>query len=190
MTPEPTQNELIRRLQARDQAALSQLYDQYSGALYGVIIRICKNEVLAQELLQEAFMKVWIKAELFDPSKGRFYTWAYRIARNTALNALRSKKDLIQNEDLGVYEDKDACEPEPDFMALRGSINKLEPHHQKAIQLVYFGGLTHKEAHEEMDVPLGTFKSYVKQALKKLRDTYRKEVFVLWMLMEIMLSHG
>jgi len=176
---------LIKRLQRRDSQALSILYDKYAPAINGVIIRICNDEVLAEELLQETFMKIWNKVGLYDPEKGRFYTWAYRIAKNTALNGIRNSKKLIQTEDLGVHTNKAATEPVSDYTSLKGSINQLDQHHQQAIELVYFKGLTHREAHEEMGVPLGTFKSYVSQALKKLRTTYQKTLIVLIGLIEM-----
>ncbi|MEB3346285.1 sigma-70 family RNA polymerase sigma factor [Aquimarina gracilis] len=179
--------ELIIRLQNKESKALSAIYDRYSGALYGVILRICKNEELAQDLLQETFLKIWEKSNQYNPEKGKFFTWAYRIAKNITLNTLRKPSKLIQNEDLGVYIDKEANEPKQNLLQLDGSLKKLEPHHQKALELVYFNGLTHREAHEEMDVPLGTFKSYIRQALKKLRETYQKELFLFWIIIEKMI---
>ncbi len=164
---------LIEALKAKKEQALSNLYDKYAGAIYGVIIRICKNEAAAQDILQDTFLTVWNKSHQYNAEKGQFYTWVYRIARNKALNSLRKSKNLIQTEDLSVYTNKieDEDKPQTDFQ-LKGAINKLETHHQRAIELVYFEGLTHQEAHKEMNVPLGTFKSYVRQALLKLRDTY------------------
>lgn len=179
--------ELIKRLQNRDSNALSIIYDRYSGAVYGVILRICKDEEQAQDLLQETFLKIWQKADQYDPAKGKFFTWSYRIARNLTLNSLRKPVKLIQNEDISVYKDEGVEETEPDTLALDGSLKKLEPHHQRALELIYFNGLTHREAHEEMDVPLGTFKSYVKQALKKLRETYQKQVLLLLVLLDTMI---
>ncbi len=179
--------ELIKRLQNQDSNALSAIYDRYSGALYGVILRICKNEEWAQDLLQETFLKIWQKSNQYDWEKGKFFTWSYRIAKNLTLNALRNPSKLIQNEDLSVYSDKELDEPEQDILELNGSLKKLEPHHQRALELVYFNGLTHREAHKEMDVPLGTFKSYIKQALKKLRETYQKELFLFWIIIEKMI---
>ncbi|TPN85213.1 RNA polymerase sigma factor [Aquimarina algicola] len=176
---------LIKRLQKQDSTALSELYDKYSGALYGIILRICKNETIAQDLLQETFLKIWQKSTTYDPKKGKFFTWSYRIAKNMALNAMRNPNTLIQNQDLSVYNNKTALDAETDVLQLNGSLKKLDPHHQKAIELVYFNGLTHREAHEEMDVPLGTFKSYIRQALKKLRETYQKEFIILWIIIEI-----
>ena len=168
------ETQLIKNLKNKDATALSALYDKYSGAIYGVIIRMCKDEGQAQNILQDTFLKVWEKANQYNPDKGRFYTWLYRIARNTTLNALRKDKDLIQNTDLSVYENE-AEAVESDFEGLNGSIKKLESHHQRAIELVYFKGYTHREAHKLMDVPLGTFKSYVRQALKQLRENYEME---------------
>ncbi len=178
----------IDRFKNRDEAALSKLYDKYSGAIYGVIIRMCRNEVVAQEILQETFMKAWDKSHLYDASKGKFYTWLYRIARNTTLNFLRKDDKLIQTEDLSVYKDEEesvAYDSEL-HIELKGALSKLEVHHQKALQLVYFNGLTHKEAHEEMGVPLGTFKSYVRQAVEKLRLVYAKELLLLICLIELL----
>lgn len=173
-----SESELILQLQNKDQRALSMVYDQYAGAVYGVILRICKDEALAQDVLQEVFMKVWDKSHQYNSKKGKFFTWIYQIARNSALNAIRNRPNLIQNEDLTVYSNKEAKEIET-YPELNGSLKTLDSHHQKAIELVYFKGLTHKEAHEEMGVPLGTFKSYVKQALRNLREKYQNEIIVL-----------
>ncbi|WP_420573318.1 RNA polymerase sigma factor [Kordia sp.] len=177
---------IIERFQNRDEAALSKLYDKYSGAIYGVIIRMCRNEETAQEILQETFMKAWDKSHLYDASKGKFYTWLYRIARNTTLNFLRKDDKLIQTDDLSVYKDEGVEENQELHIELKGALAKLDAHHQKALRLVYFNGLTHKEAHEEMGVPLGTFKSYVRQAVEKLRVLYAKELLLLICILELL----
>ncbi|MEM1257960.1 MAG: RNA polymerase sigma factor, partial [Bacteroidota bacterium] len=169
----------------KEKDALYQLYDKYSGALFGVILRICQNQELAEDVLQETFLKIWEKIDTYNPDKGKFYTWGYRIAKNRALNAVRKSDMLIQNEDLSVLKDKSETEDNIDLKTLNGALGKLEPHHQEAISLVYFRGYTHREANEEMGVPLGTFKSYVRQALQLLRESYKiGMVFVLW-LMEV-----
>lgn len=175
---------LIQQLQRKDERALSALYDKYSGALYSVIIKMTRDEALSQDLLQETFITIWNKSDQYNAEKGKFYTWSYRIAKNKVLNYLRKKDLLIQTDDLSVYKNKE--EPKTidrDFLELKGAITKLESHHKRAIDLVYFKGFTHREAHVEMDVPLGTFKSYVRQALKQLKDSYIKlGVFVLVMI--------
>lgn len=177
---------LIRRLQNKDETALSVIYDNYSRAIYGVIIRMCRDEDAAKILLQDTFMTIWEKSDSYDFERGRFYTWAYQIAKNKTLNFLRKPNKLIQIEDMGVYDGITETQTNPqDYLKLKGSIISLEPHHQKAIELVFFNGLTHREAHEEMGVPLGTFKSYISQALKMLRQSYLKVISFLMILIEV-----
>jgi RNA polymerase sigma-70 factor (ECF subfamily) len=175
-------NLLIVQIQNKDESALSKLYDDYSAALYGVILRMCKDEQHAQNLLQDTFMTIWEKAHQYDPDKGKFYTWAYRIAKNKTLNFLRQSQKLIQTEDLSV-DIIDSPLDTQEYLKLDGCINTLDHHHQRAIELVYFKGLTHREAHQEMKVPLGTFKSYINQALKKLQLKYDR--VIVWLLIFI-----
>jgi RNA polymerase sigma factor (sigma-70 family) len=178
---------LIQQLKAKDERALELLYDKYSGAIYSVILKMVKDEGKAQNLLQDTFMTVWDKAESYDDGKGRFYTWVYRIAKNKVLNVLRKSDPLIQTDDFSVYDSKDdAISIDGKYLELNGAITTLEAHHKEAIELVYFKGLTHKEAHQEMDVPLGTFKSYVRQALKQLRTTYTKTISVLLLILNVL----
>ena len=175
---------LIRDLKNKDERALALLYDKYSGAIYSVILKMIRDEGKAQNLLQDTFMTVWEKAESYDESKGRFYTWVYRIAKNKTLNVLRKTDPLIQTDDFSVYTNKeDAISIEPEYLELNGAVTTLEAHHQKAIELVYFKGLTHEEAHQEMDVPLGTFKSYMRQALRQLRETYAKSLSLILLIL-------
>lgn len=177
-------NFLIQQLKDKDERALSLLYDKYAGAIYSVIVKMVRDEGKAQNLLQDTFMTVWNKAESYDANKGRFYTWVFRIARNKTLNFLRKVEPLIQTDDFSVYDSKEeAISIDAKYLELNGAITSLEAHHKEAIELVYFKGLTHKEAHQQMDVPLGTFKSYVRQALKQLRQAYFKTLSVLLLIL-------
>lgn len=178
-------SEIIRNILNKDKNALYLVYDKYSGALFGVILRICRNQALAEDVLQETFVKIWENIGSYNADKGRFYTWAYRIAKNTALNAVRKSDKLIQNEDLSVLKNKGVTETEIDFEKLNGALSRLEPHHQEAISLVYFRGYTHREANEEMGVPLGTFKSYIRQAIQLLRKSYQVGIALLLWLMDV-----
>jgi RNA polymerase sigma factor (sigma-70 family) len=177
-------NTLIQQLKNKDERALSLLYDKYSGAIYSVILKMIRDEGKAQNLLQDTFITVWDKAESYDTNKGRFYTWVYRIAKNKTLNVLRKSDLLIQTDDFSVYDTKeDAISIDSEYLELNGAVTTLEAHHKEAIELVYFKGLTHKEAHQEMDVPLGTFKSYIRQALKQLRETYAKTLSLILLIL-------
>jgi len=184
MLPKKEDSTIIERVKQQDKAALELLYDKYAPALYGVILRMCGNRELAEDLLQESFVKIWQHIGTYDATKGKFYTWAYRIAKNLTLNSLRKKNQLIQTEDLSVYTEKEEA-PQLNTAALSGAISKLEPHHQEAITLVYFKGYTHREANLQMGVPLGTFKSYVKQALQALRKSYGKELILIPMVLQL-----
>ncbi|WP_412561371.1 RNA polymerase sigma factor [Winogradskyella sp. MIT101101] len=178
---------LIQQLKNKDEGALSLLYDKYSGAIYSIILKMIRDEGKAQNLLQDTFMTVWDKAENYDATKGRFYTWVYRIAKNKTLNVLRKNDPLIQTDDFSVYKNKEeAISIDNEYLELKGAITSLEAHHKEAIELVYFKGLTHREAHKEMNVPLGTFKSYVRQALKELRTTYSKAISVLLLILNVL----
>jgi len=175
MPSTPSDIELIEKLRQGDKAVLLALYDKYGRALYGVILKMCKKEDLAKDLLQETFLKIWEKIDQYDPDRGKFFTWSYRIAKNITLNSLRKTSPIIQTDDLSVYANRDPEDSAPkDFSQLNGTLKLLQPHHQRALTLVYFNGLTHREAHQEMNVPLGTFKSYIKQALKQMREHYGK----------------
>ncbi len=177
-------NTLIQNLKNKDERALALLYDKYSGAIYSVILKTIRDEGKAQNILQDTFITVWEKAQSYDESKGRFYTWAYRIAKNKTLNVLRKSNPLIQTDDFSVYKNKeDAISIDPEYLELNGAVTTLEQHHKEAIELVYFKGLTHREAHKEMNVPLGTFKSYIRQALKQLRETYAKTLSLMLLIL-------
>lgn len=175
----------IELLKNGNKNALYALYDKYSGALYGVVLRMCRDKELAEDLLQDIFLTIWKKIDQYDASKGKFYTWAYRIARNKTLNALRKTDSLIQNEDISVYKDIKGEEAPQEYDELNGALKKLEDHHQKVIELVYFKGYTHREAHKIMGVPLGTFKSYVRQALVQIRTNYQVVLAFLWICYEV-----
>lgn len=177
-------NALIQQLKDRDERALSLLYDKYSGAIYSVILKMIRDEGKAQNLLQDTFITVWDKAHSYNSEKGRFYTWVYRIAKNKTLNVLRKTDPLIQTDDFSVHSNKeDAISIDPEYLELNGAVTKLEAHHKEAIELVYFKGLTHREAHTEMNVPLGTFKSYIRQALKQVRESYTKTLSLILLIL-------
>ena len=177
---------IVERLQNGDEQALSLLYDKYSGAIYSILLKMTRNEVLAQDLLQETFITVWEKAPQYKPNKGSFYTWTYRIAKNKTLNSFRKQNPFIQTDDFSVYINKtDDAAVDSKFLELNGALSKLESKYKIAIELVYFKGFTHREAYKEMGVPLGTFKSYVRQALKLLRESYDTTLIIVFILTEI-----
>ena len=173
LVPEP---ELIARLKARDESALGMLYDHYSSALYGVILRIVIEKETAEDVLQESFIKIWNNATSYDESKGRLYTWLLNIARNSAIDKTRSKgfraNSTVQRIDDIVYQvDKQHHNSTPtDFIGLQKFVDGLKPEQKKLIDMLYFGGYTQSEVAEELGIPLGTIKTRVKAALTRLRE--------------------
>ena len=146
---------LIELLKEGNQKVVPLIYDKYSGALYGIIVRIVKNEEAASELLQDTFVKVWQKRELYDPSKGRLYTWMMNIARNLSLNHLQSKRvkkqEKIQSLENNVYNLKSSYKIREETMDVEDLLGKLDEKYKKVIELAYFQGYTQKRDFRETE---------------------------------------
>lgn len=171
------EEKLIRGLILQERAMLSYLYDHYGKALYGVVSRIVKDDEIAREVIQDVFLKVWNKISTYDSARGRFFTWLLNIARNEAINKIRSKeiKQSGKTEALDsyVYTSKDnSTIDKVEGIGVRELVNELGEEQQFVLNKVYFEGYTQTEIAEEYKIPLGTVKSRVRAALKKLR---RKE---------------
>ncbi len=165
--------QLVTRVVDRDKSALSELYDRYSPALYGVIVRIVQDEAVAQDVLQEAFMKIWSRMKDYKPQKGRLFTWLLRIARNAAIDKIRSKhqkqQSLMERGDVLTTAKMGASVLNIDHIGLPEIVAKLQPKYRKIIDLMYFGGYTQAEVAEELALPLGTVKTRSRKAIQELR---------------------
>jgi RNA polymerase sigma-70 factor, ECF subfamily len=167
-------NALLELLQKRDNQGFSILYDRYSTALYGIIFKIVRDEAEAENLLQDTFVKIWKNIEKYKPEKGTLFTWMLNIARNTALDFLRSKGFLQQakNQELenSVHTQIAFSEtPSIEAIGLFDLVKRLEPTYQQAIELVYCNGYTHEEAAEQLTIPLGTLKTRVRIGIRELK---------------------
>lgn len=170
-----TEEELIQALRKRNGMALNYLYDQYSAALNGVILRIVGNETIAQEVLQDTLVKVWNRIEQYDSKKGKLFTWMLNIARNQAIDKTRSR-EFKQNQksesiESVVYENRaDSSNFNTnDFIGIPEVIRQLPEEQQYVLNEIYFKGYSHAELADESGIPLGTIKTRVRNALKKLR---------------------
>jgi RNA polymerase sigma factor (sigma-70 family) len=171
---------LIEKLTQRDQQAFHWLYDQYSPALYGVVLRIVRDDDQAADLLQDIFVKIWKNLDAYDATKGRLFTWMLNIARNTAIDSLRSRKTqpatAIRTDEENVHiidRQHNTEQPNPDHIGIKEVVNQLRPERKQLIDLVYFGGYTHEEAAEELNLPLGTVKTRVRAALQELKQLFK-----------------
>lgn len=167
---------LVDLFQQDREKAIPLIYDKYSAALYGIILRIIKEEELAQEVLQDTFVRIWNKSSYYNPQKGRLFTWMMNIARNIAINTLNSKavkdKSRIQGLDNNVYNIKSSYNTKEEVVDICDILQRLDQKYKTIIELAYFEGFTQKEISEKLDIPLGTVKSSVKIAMRKLKSIY------------------
>ena len=170
------EQELVLSLKAKDQQSFSYLYDNYSGALYSIVLQVVPDKELASDVLQEVFVNIWRKIESYDPTKGRLFTWMLNVARNLAIDMVRSKayQNSQKNQSLPQreYFDKGGISTQlsVDNIGLKKIVDKLKTEHRVLIDLAYFKGYTHEEIAEIESLPLGTVKTRIRSALIQLRD--------------------
>lgn len=169
------QDFLISQLQEGNEKAFEKIYQLYSKSIFGVIFTIIKDEELAEEILQDVFLKVWEKAPSYEASKGRFFTWILNIARNASIDHLRSKnyKDLqknVENETfVDLIESRQTFADQTEAIRIQKYIKLLEPLCRNIIELLFFKGYTQQESAKALEMPLGTLKTRNRMCIKKLR---------------------
>jgi len=177
-TDEPN---LIKHLLHRDERAFRWLYARYSVTLLVHIHKVVRDREQAQDLLQEVFIKIWQHLNRFDAGKGRLFTWMSNIARNTAIDAVRSGKTKGQpsgGQLLSIDDDTRYVVEQQywvaainvDHIGLHRLIDRLQPKHQQLVKMLYLDGYTQLEAATELAVPVGTVKSRLRVALRLLRS--------------------
>ena len=170
-----TEENLVKDLQADSREAFEYLYEHYSRALYGVIFRIVKDDEIAEDLLQEVFVKIHQNLASYSPKKGRIYTWMLNVARNAAIDKIRSKsygkKMKTQSMENSVHAVSQSHQVETfvDHIGLEAELKKLTDHQRFLIRKIYFEGYTQADLAEELDIPLGTVKTRIRKAILDLR---------------------
>ena len=171
--------ELIRRINARDQQALSAFYTQFGSLVYGLALRIMQNNTLAEEVTQDTFLKVWNQAHRWDAERGSVVTWLMTITRYTAIDRLRKEKSpwtAIDLDDVLEFMGKDSPFDDPawhDGRLIRSLIQQLPADQQQAVEMAFFGAMSHAEMAEQLQIPLGTVKSRVRRGLQTLRELWQ-----------------
>ncbi|PSR56906.1 RNA polymerase subunit sigma-70 [Adhaeribacter arboris] len=167
-----SEEELVARLRVPEDAAVAQLYDMYSAALYGVILRIVKDTEVAEDVLQECFVKIWSSFSSYDASKGKLFTWLINIARNLAIDKIRSRQYRVgsktQTLDKSQQYTADSTGFRPEHIGVKELTEKLNPDQKKVIDMMYFDGFTQSEVAEVLEIPLGTVKTRARAAIKAL----------------------
>ncbi len=165
----------IQLLKAKDVKAFEELYDKYSGALYNVVLRITNHTEVAQDVLQEGFLKIWRNIDTFDESKASIFTWMLNICRNTAIDANRKaqvRPSVVIDTDSEYIQDLNSTKTNTDLIGVKNALKYLSTEQSHAIQAVYFSGLTHDEAAQALQIPLGTLKTRVRNGLSTLKKVF------------------
>ena len=182
---EPSDEQLMTNLDGPGvEAALSKLYDRYSRTVFGVGLRILGDRSMAEELVQEVFLKVWRSSRTFDPSRGSFSTWLYRVTRSVAVDLYRKRAHRVRpvpegDSHIATARDSSAGPQEvvdESWLSWRVSraLEMLDAAHREVIDLAYFGGLSQREISEQTGVPLGTVKTRIRLGLIRLRELLKE----------------
>jgi RNA polymerase sigma factor (sigma-70 family) len=168
-----TEAELLEGLQSHDEQAFSYLYDRYSKALFSIILQIIPQQEIAEDVLQEVFLKIWRNIKLYEASKGRLYTWMLNIARNGAIDRTRSKEFNNRSKttelEETVYDNRQTVEAGIDDVGLKKTLGNLPEESRKLLELAYFQGYTQEEISKILNIPLGTVKTRIRATIIQLR---------------------
>ncbi len=169
-----SEQELVVLLAEQNNDAFNYLYDHYSGALFTIINQIVPDKDLASDVLQEVFVNIWRKINTYDASKGRLFTWMLNIARNAAIDKIRSKgyRDNQRNQPILETENSAVAmssNPTVSDVGLKKVLTTLNEESRKLIDLSYFQGFTHEEIAKLLGIPLGTVKTRIRTAIIQLR---------------------
>lgn len=173
---------LLGKISLKDEKSFAELYDRYSRIIFSLALKIVKNREDAEEILQNVFLQIWDKAASFDSQKGNVYAWIVTMTRNKSIDKIRSKdyksdsKNIDLNERL-VYNvkffgnltiDSASASERTDFV--KNALGQLSAEQKSIIDLAFFNGLTQSEISSELNLPLGTVKTRMRQAMIKLKD--------------------
>jgi RNA polymerase sigma-70 factor (ECF subfamily) len=178
---ELSDEELMARVAARDSAAFGLLYDRHAAVVLGIAVKIVGDRAVGEEVLQEAFWRLWTQAATFDPAKGPLRAWLFSIARRQALDVLRrqSVRPAAARDDSEARRLETAPAPDDDVplaaeqaiaaAQLRGALSELSAEQKRVLELAYFGGLTRQEIAQVTGTPLGTVHTRARLGLQALR---------------------
>jgi len=180
-TTEESQAQLLRRIAAEDREALGEFYDQVARPLFSVAVRMLGNPQEAEEVIQDVFVQIWNKAQMFNAEIGQPFHWTLGILRNRCIDRLRARqrraKVIVELEEGQEFNAAAEAVPvakslgQDELSAIRSAVEKLPGDQRQAIELAFFGGLTHPEIADELQEPLGTVKARIRRGMLKLRDT-------------------
>jgi len=188
-----TEHQIVDMLHQNDRKVIAIIYDKYAPALYGVVLRIVRSEQIAEDVMQDAFLKIWKNGKQYNRSKGTLFTWLLNIARNTAIDKTRSAH-FRRNEKNQIVDDfvsnKESTigNIHPEQIGLKELVNDLNPKYKEVIDLIYFSGYTQKEVAEHLEIPLGTVKSRIRIALRELKSIFDTQMVSIIIIISYLLT--
>lgn len=166
---------LVERIRSGDETAMADIYDRYSGIVYGVALRVLGNTTAAEDVLQEVFLQLWRNPNAFDANRGRLPAWLAVIARNRAIDHLRKRPPEDDIEDLpistGVNLEGEAAQRLA-VDKIRTVLAQLPPEQRRVLEMAFFEGMTHTEIAAKCGEPLGTIKTRIRTGLLVLRKAF------------------
>lgn len=172
---------LVEGIRQGNNQSIKQAYKMYSPALFGIIMRIVKFDEVAEDVLQDTFVKIWKSIHQYDSSKGRFFTWIANLARNTAIDQLRSKAsintaktDELFDATVESIDRKTSVQLNIDAIGVKNLIRSLKPDQMQIVDIIYFQGYTHVQAAELLNIPLGTIKTKLRHSILLLRGYFKE----------------
>jgi len=171
--------DVVVRLQRREPQALAELYDRYGGMIYRLVLRIVRDTGIAEDLVQETFLRAWNRAGAFDAERGAAGPWLLAIARNRALDYLRAQSrrggntmELNETEHPAHFVDFQAAALNFDLARqVKRALEQLSAGERTTIELAYFEGMSQSEIAERMGQPLGTVKTWMRRAMLRMRES-------------------
>ena len=175
----------VERLRAGDTRALEELYDRYSDVLYSLAMRIVGRAAEAEDVVQETWLQAWRNAGAYDPARGTVGAWLVMTARSRAIDRVRSEGSRQRAEGAAAA-DPPASPDDPSSTAERrqwsgrviSALEQLVPQHRQVLELAYFAGLSQSEIANRLSAPLGTVKSWTRQALLRLSELVPQEDWI------------
>jgi RNA polymerase sigma-70 factor, ECF subfamily len=175
--------ELMDRLKKREPDALGAVYDRYGRVVYALLFRITRDASVAEDLVQELFLRVWNRARNFDPEKGGLGPWIVSIARNLGIDHIRSATakfkrlqqplDHLKPVDIS-YRSSERSSFSDELRSVQEAFSKLSPNEKRVMELAYFEGYTQTEIADKLQEPLGTVKTWMRSATNRLRTAVKR----------------
>jgi RNA polymerase sigma-70 factor (ECF subfamily) len=178
---------LLQRIADKDSASFQKLYQKYGGLLFTAISQVLNDHHDSEDVMQEVLVQIWNKAHLYEPRKGKPLTWLATMARNRAIDRIRSKQRRSRLNDDFEVENK-SVQPEFDDSVsekledkernqiIHKAVNRLTDDQREAIELAYFGGLTQTEVAERLHEPLGTIKARIRRGVSRLETLVKQRL--------------